>query len=160
MLKISSYSHNSGAVWDRVNYVARDGELEVEAPDGEKLDQVALEQLVADWSDEEARGNRGVIAMSAMVSFSAGVDKEQATEAARQFFGEAFGKNHDYVFAAHEDTKNFHVHVVVRAAGENGQQLRITKADIQELRELFAEKAHEQGIELDASPRWGAGPRG
>ena len=157
MLKISSYSHNSGAVWDRVNYVARDGELEVEAPDGEKLDQVALEQLVADWSDEEARGNRGVIAMSAMVSFSAGVDKEQATEAARQFFGEAFGKNHDYVFAAHEDTKNFHVHVVVRAAGENGQQLRITKADIQELRELFAEKAHEQGIELDASPRWARG---
>ena len=157
MLKISSYSHNSGAVWDRVNYVARDGELEVEAPDGEKLDQVALEQMVADWSDEEMQGNRRVIAMSAMVSFSAGVDKEKATETARQFFGEAFGKNHDYVFAAHEDTKNFHVHVVVRAAGENGQQLRITKADIQELRELLAEKAHEQGIELDASPRWARG---
>ena len=157
MLKISSYSHNSGAVWDRVNYVARDGELEVEAPDGEKLDQVALEQMVADWSAGEGEENRSVIAMSAMVSFSAGVDKEQATETARQFFGEAFGKNHDYVFAAHEDIKNFHVHVVVRAAGENGEQLRITKADIQELRELFAEKAHEQGIELDASPRWARG---
>ena len=157
MIKISSYSHNSGAVWDRVNYVARDGELEVEAPDGEKLDQVALEQMVADWSAGEGEENRSRIAMSAIVSFSAGVDKEQATETARQFFGEAFGKNHDYVFAAHEDTKNFHVHVVVRSHGYDGKQLRIGPDDIQELRELLAEKAHEQGIELDASPRWARG---
>ena len=45
------------------------------------------------------------------------------------------------------------MHVVVQAAGHDGTQLRIGKAEIQALRELFAEKAHEQGIELDARPR-------
>ena len=46
VFKISSYSHSAGAVWDRVNYVARDGELEVEAQDGEALDQGELEAMV------------------------------------------------------------------------------------------------------------------
>ena len=85
------------------------------------------------------------------------MDQAQATEAARQFFREAFAENHDYVFAAHTDTENFHVHVVVEAAGQDGKQLRIGPPDLQALRELFAEKALEQGIELDASPRWARG---
>ena len=42
----------------------------------------------------------------------------------------------------------------------DGQQLRITKDDIQDLQTLLAEKAHEQGIELDASPRWARGLEG
>ena len=157
VFKISSYSHNSGAVWDRVNYVGRDGELEVETANGETLSQVELEQMVEDWSGEtEKRVNRQ-LAMSAVVSFPAGVDQEQATEAARQFFAAAFGENHDYIFAGHTDTKNFHVHVVVEAAGHDGKQLRIQRDDIQDLRMMFADKAHEQGIELDASPRWARG---
>ena len=39
----------------------------------------------------------------------------------------------------------------------DGQQLRIGRADIQDLRCRFAECAQEQGIELDASPRWARG---
>ena len=157
VFKISSYSHSAGAVWDRVNYVARDGELEVEAQDGEALDQVELEAMVDKWEGEAAQRKRGVLAMSAVVSFPSGVGREKATEAARQFFGEAFGRNHDYVFAPHDDAKQFHVHVVVQARGHDGTQLRITKDDIQDLRMLLAEKAREQGIELDASPRWARG---
>ena len=158
VFKISSYSHSAGAVWDRVNYVAREGELEVEDANGEKLtDVVELEQRVDKWEGEAADRKRGVLAMSAVVSFPAGVDQEQATEAARQFFGEAFGRNHDYVFAPHDDAKQFHVHVVVQARGHDGTQLRITKDDLQDLRLLLAEKAREQGIELDASPRWARG---
>lgn len=157
VFKISSYSHSAGAVWDRVNYVARDGELEVEAQDGETLDHVELEAMVDKWEGEAGHRKRGVLAMSAVVSFPAGVNREQATEASRQFFGAAFGRNHDYVFAPHDDAKQFHVHVIVQARGHDGTQLRITKEDIQDLRMLLAEKAREQGIELDASPRWARG---
>ena len=157
VFKISSYSHTAGAVWDRVNYVARDGELAVEAQDGEALDHVELEAMVDKWEGEAGHRKRGVLAMSAVVSFPSGVNREQATEAARQFFGEAFGRNHDYVFAPHDDAKQFHVHVIVQARGHDGTQLRITKEDIQDLRLLLAEKAREQGIELDASPRWARG---
>ena len=95
--------------------------------------------------------------MSAVVSFPAGVDQEQATEAARQFFQEAFADNHDYVFAPHTDAKQFHVHLVVEARGHDGRQLRLNRDDIQDLRLLLAEKARAQGIELDASPRWARG---
>ena len=157
VFKISSYSRSSSAVWDRVNYVARDGEIEVEMPNGEEISQQELERLVEEWSADAEEGGRSQIAMAAVVSFPDGVDKEQATEAARQFFAEAFGKNHDYVFAAHEDAKQFHVHVVVQVAGADGKQLRIRRGDIQDLRVLLAEKAREQGIELDASPRWARG---
>ena len=86
VFKISSYSHSAGAVWDRVNYVARDGELAVEAQDGEALDQAELEAMVDKWEGEAAHRKRGVLAMSAVVYFPSGVDREKATEAARQFF--------------------------------------------------------------------------
>ena len=158
VVKISSFSHSAGAVWDRVNYIGRDGELEVETPTGEKLNQAELEERVESWSMEEGKGREGRrLAMSAVVSFPAGVDEEKATEAGRQFFLEAFADNHDYVFAGHTDAENFHVHVVVQAAGHDGKQIQINKADIQALRMLLAEKSAEQGIELDASPRWARG---
>ena len=157
VFKISSYSHSAGAVWARVEYVTREGELEAEDPNGVRLELDELEAVVEEWERETpaAKGRR--FAMSAVVSFPVGVDEEKATEAARQFFGEAFAANHDYVFAGHRDTEHYHVHVVVQARGHDGEQLRIGREDLQDLRLLFAEKAHEQGIELDASPRWARG---
>ena len=157
VFKISSYSHSAGAVWDRVKYVSREGELEAEGPNGEMRDQEQLERTVEDWNRETAPRARRQYAMSAVVSFPQGVDEEKATEAARQFFREAFADNHDYVFAAHTDAKQFHLHIVVQSAGHDGKQLRIRRDDLQDLRMLLAEKAAEQGIELDASPRWARG---
>ena len=157
VFKISSYSHSGGAVWDRVNYVARDGELEVETSNGEEPSLVELERMVDDWTNDTSERHRRTVAMSAVVSFPSDVDQEQATEAAREFFREAFADNHDYVFAPHTDAKQFHVHIVVEAAGHDGKQLRMTKDALQDLRMLLAEKAREQGIELDASPRWARG---
>ena len=157
VFKISSYSRSGGAVWDRVQYISREGELEVEDPNGEQVaDLVELEQMVDDW--EAGKGTRAKrLAMSAVVSFPAGVDQEKATEAARQFFREAFADNHSYVFAPHADTDQFHVHLLLETRGHDGQQLRLDRDDLQDLRELLAEKAREQGIELDASPRWARG---
>ena len=157
VFKISSYSHSGGAVLGRVQYITREGEVEAEGPNGERLGQAELAHIVDVWSREAAVGRGRRVAMSAFVSFPADEDKEQATEAARQFFRAAFAENHDYVMAVHTDTNNFHVHVVVQMGGHDGKQLRIGRADLQDLRLLFAEKAHEQGIELDASPRWARG---
>ena len=157
VVKISSYSHSAGAVASRLAYIGREGELELEGPTGKLLDEAELAQTVAVWDADTEPGRGRRFAMSALVSFPAGVDQAQATEAARQFFREAFAENHDYVFAAHTDTENFHVHVVVEMAGQDGKQLRIGPPALQAMRELFAEKAREAGIELDASPRWARG---
>jgi len=157
VFKISSYSRSGGAVHGRFQYMTREGAVEAEGPTGARLDQAQLAGRAAAWSEEaDARRTRQV-AMSAVLSFPAAVDEEQATAAARQFFREAFADNHDYVFAGHRDTNNFHVHVVVQSAGLDGKQLRIRRDDLQDLRLLMAEKAAEQGIELDASPRWARG---
>ena len=154
VFKISSYSHSGGALWDRATYIARDGELTVEGPHEERFESLSeVEQFVAEWSTDTEAHQRRRLAMSAIVSFPTGVDQEKATEAARQFFRAAFAENHDYLFAPHADTKHFHVHILVQTAGHDGQQLRINRAELQALRELLAEKAAEQGIELDASPR-------
>ena len=154
VFKISSYSHSGGALWDRANYIARDGEVAVEGPHGEVFERLSeVEQFVAEWSTDTEDHKRRALAMSAVVSFPAGVDQEQATEASRQFCRAAFAENHDYLFAPHADAHHFHVHVLVQTAGHDDTQLRITKAKLHELRELLAEKAAEQGIELDASPR-------
>ncbi len=154
VFKISSYSHSGGALWDRATYIARDGELTVEGPHGERFESLSeVEQFVAEWSTDTEDHRRRRLAMSAIVSFPAGVDQEQATEAARQFFRAAFAENHDYLFAPHADAKHFHVHILVQTAGHDDTQLRINPAELQELRALLAEKAAEQGIALDASPR-------
>ena len=115
VFKITSYRHSAGAVWRRFTYISRAGEVEAEGPNGEGFEPEELEQVLAEW---EGQGKRR-LAMSAFVTFPRGPDEEQATEAARQFFGAAFRDNHDYVFAGHRDTDNYHVHVVRRAMAEN-----------------------------------------
>ena len=145
-------------MWGRFEYISRADEIAVEGPNGEQFGLEELEEKLEEWAADAGRedGARR-LAMSAFVTFPKGVDEEQATEAARKICRAAFGDNHDYVFAPHRDTENFHVHVVVQAAGLDGKQIRIGRADIQDLRIRFAEAAADQGIELDASPRWARG---
>ena len=158
VFKISSYSHGGGAMWDRANYISREGELAVETDDGlQLLDLAEVDEMVSRWAEETPGRQGGRLAMNAVVSFPAGVDQAQATEAARHFLSAAFGDNHEYFFAAHDDTANFHIHVVVKCQGRDGTKLSIGPPELGALRELFAEKAAEQGIELDASPRWARG---
>ena len=157
VFKISSYSRSGGAVWDRVHYISREGELAVEDANGAQLaDLAALEEMVGEW--EERQGKRATrLAMSAVVSFPASVDQEKATAAVRQFFQAAFADTSDYVFAPHADTDQFHVHLLLETRGHDGQQLRLDRAVLHDLRLLLAEQARAQGIELDASPRWARG---
>lgn len=157
VFKISSYSRSGGAVWDRVHYISREGELAVEDANGQQLADLAeLEEMVGEW--EERQGKRATrLAMSAVASFPAGVDQEKATAAARQFFQAAFADTYDYVFAPHADTDQFHVHLLLETRGHDGQLLRLDRAALHDLRLLLAEQARAQGIELDASPRWARG---
>ena len=158
VFKISSYSHGGGVMWDRATYISREGELAVETDDGLQLENLAeVDDMVSRWAEETPGRQGGRLAMNAVVSFPAGVDQAQATEAARHFLSAAFGDNHEYFFAAHDDTANFHIHVVVKCQGRDGTKLSIGPPELGALRELFAEKAGELGIELDASPRWARG---
>ncbi len=158
ILKISSHNKGQGRVRARLRYVSRQGLLSIETDEGitvEGLEEV--DRLVDDWAADFSSRVNSRDTMSLVISMPAGTDEDAAVSAARAFFAETFKENHEYAFAAHDDTDNFHIHLVVKARGRDGKPMRSTRRDPQLWRQGFAEKAREQGIELDASPRYARG---
>jgi hypothetical protein len=82
-----------------------------------------------------------------------GSDPEALRRAVRTVLSKSFS-GHESVFTIHQDRPHPHAHVIVKMRNrESGNQLRINRPEIQQLREAFAEAATEQGVELAASPR-------
>jgi type III secretion system FlhB-like substrate exporter len=81
-----------------------------------------------------------------------GTDRESVKDSARAFAAAQF-RNHQYVFASHEDERHPHVHLIVKAVAHDGIRLNPRKADLQLWRVRFAEQLRERGIEANATPR-------
>jgi hypothetical protein len=73
--------------------------------------------------------------------------------AARKFAREKFALRHRYAMVLHTDRLHPHVHVVVKAEGEESRRLHIDKAMLRAWREDFARLMREQGIAANATPR-------
>ena len=158
VLKISSHNSGQGRVRARLRYISRQGMLAIETDEGltiEGLDEI--DRLVDDWAADFSSRANSRDTMSLVISMPAGTDQEAAVTAAREFFADTFKENHEYVFTGHDDTDNFHIHLVVKARSRDGKPMRATRRDPQLWRQAFAEKAREHGIELDASPRYARG---
>jgi hypothetical protein len=95
--------------------------------------------------------------MNMILSLPRKTDKKCAMEVARQFMKKQFKDNHSYVMAGHDDTDQYHIHVIVKSQGHDGKQLNISKRDLQEWRINYATKARELGVQVDASPRYARG---
>lgn len=162
VLKITSFGRGLGEAKKLTRYIGEQGETKVETDDGSILDTVEeLEKLAEDWSadfsDRKDPNRKARDVMHIVVSVPAGSDHDQTLEAAREFFAEEFGKNHEYAFAAHDETDHFHVHLLVKVRGRDGKQMRSTRKDPDLWRQKFAAKAREKGVNVDASPRWARG---
>lgn len=158
VLKISSHNTGKRRVRARLHYISRDGDLALETDQGitlEGLDEI--DAFVDDWAVDFPNRKNSRDAMSVVISLPAATDPEKATQAAREFLLEAFAENHEYAFTGHDDTDNFHIHVVVKGRGRDGKPMRPTRRDPQLWRQAFAEKARALGLALDASPRFARG---
>lgn len=71
----------------------------------------------------------------------------------RTFAREQFGLQHRYALVLHTDQHHPHVHLAVKAVGENGRRLNIRKATLREWRAGFAEHLRAQGVAANATPR-------
>ncbi|MRK19071.1 hypothetical protein FUT48_00035 [Pseudomonas sp. JG-B] len=91
--------------------------------------------------------------MHLILSMPEGTEPEAVRDATRQFAQRVFGKNHDYVFALHTDTKSPHCHLTVKCQGHDGTRLNPRKADLQRWREEFADQMEQQGYMANATPR-------
>lgn len=157
MVKISGGGKNMRHIKAHMDYISRNGDIEIEDENG---DIHQGKEAVRDVRDAWAKGKIGIPyagekrkeAFNIVLSMPPGTDSQAVKDAAREFAKEQFG-NHQYVFAAHDDEKHPHVHLAVKAVDHDGVRMNPRKGDLQFWREQFAEKLREQGIEANATPR-------
>ena len=139
-----------------LTYITRNGKLQAENERGEKIEGLAaVKEVFQEWGfqtpgDSERRRAQTV---NIVLSMPKGTDAGAVLLAARGFAKGAFGANHQYLLALHDDTDHPHVHLAVKAQGFDLTWLKRTKADLQDWRESFAEKLRDQGVEAEATPR-------
>ncbi|MDP4573466.1 relaxase/mobilization nuclease domain-containing protein [Pseudomonas sp. LPH60] len=157
MVKISGGGKNMRQIKAHMDYISRNGEVEIEDENGQTY---LGKEDVRDVRDAWAKGKIGIPdqgeerkeAFNIVLSMPPGTNRQAVKDAARSFAMSQFD-SHQYIFAAHDDEKHPHVHLAVKAMSKDGVRLNPRKADLQQWRELFAEKLREQGIEANATPR-------
>lgn len=157
MVKISGGGKGISQIKAHFDYISRDGQVELENEEGEVLS--GMESL-RDLRDEWQFGQYGIPeagrckqAFNVVLSMPPGTSREAVKNAARDFATRQFGGNHPYVFAEHTDEAHPHVHLCVKAMGNDGTRLNPRKADLQRWREEFAQSLREQGVAANATRR-------
>src|SRR6266513_6022439 len=158
-------SNNLRSVARHLNYIGRNGKLELETDDGERLQAKDAGQcLLEDWDldlEKDRResnlasvtGRSPKLVHKIMLSMLPGTPAKGVLEAARNFAREEFALKHRYALVLHTDEPHSHVHLVVKAVSEQGMRLNIRKATLREWRREFARHLREQGIAANATER-------
>lgn len=164
IVKITGVDKTMRKVRDHLDYVTRDGKLEITDQDGERTTGRAdLRDIVDQWQHAGGRvANDGTRREAFHVIFSmpAGTDPEAVLGAVRELAADEFA-GHQYVYVLHtfdtdpdpQPSPNPHVHVVVKASRADGTRLNPRKADLQRWRETFAERLRDRGIDATATSR-------
>ena len=141
-----------------------EGELAIETDDGERLTGPDVARnLTEDWnldlqehrrSDLDGRGRHSMkLVHKLMFSMPAGTPPQKVLEAVKNFAREEFVLKHRYVMVLHTDEPHPHVHMVVRAVGEQGERLHIRKATLRGWRQEFARHLRAVGVPANATER-------
>ncbi len=166
MVKVlSKDSNNLRSVARHLNYIGRQGTLELETDDGDRLQgRDAGQQLVENWDldlDQDQKDSRlsagggraPKLVHKIILSMQSGTPEKGVLEAARNFAREEFGLKHRYALVLHTDEPHPHVHLVVKAVSEQVARLNIRKATLREWRRKFARHLRDQGIAANATDR-------
>ena len=161
------HGYGNGVEWG----TARVREL-VTATDGEVRDDTG--RLIGDATQagdliqkkwrKELHSRKGRDVMHLIVSARAGTNSSAFEGAVREFLGQQF-QGHRYVFAVHDpalDPKemaeggkrpHIHAHAIITMRSETGERIETSPQMFREWRSLMAEKAREQGIDMELTDR-------
>lgn len=166
VVKVSGGAKTPLGAIAHLRYIDRDGKLEIETDEGERLKGKGIEKdIAADWELEatsaQARGPyRGKpgrkptkLVHNVILSMPHGTDPRKLLAAGREFAREQFALKHRYLLVLHTDQDHPHVHVVIKALGEDGKRLNIRKPTLREWRTRFAEHLRAQGVAANATER-------
>jgi type IV secretory pathway VirD2 relaxase len=149
-----------------LDYIGREGKLELETDAGERLTgEDAAQRIVDDWDldlEEERPGSWLSVSESArrpklvhklVFSMPSGTPPDKVLGAVRDFAREEFALKHRYAMVLHTDDDHPHVHVVVKAVSEQGERLNIRKETLRRWRAEFARQLRVRGVEANATER-------
>lgn len=158
-------SNDLMAVGKHIDYIGRRGNLELEGDDGERLRGRVGAALLEDWDldidDVRRQGslaaaskrNPPKIVHKLMFSMPPGTPPQKVLTAVRNFAREEFFGQHRYALVLHTDEPHPHVHLVLKAVGEQGVRLNIKKATLRHWRSQFASHLRGLGVAANATER-------
>lgn len=164
LVKISGGGKSMAQIKNHMDYISRNGKLEVEDQDGatvngrDELMELKEEWKVGGFPIPDVSNKRE--AFNIVLSMPEGTPALAVKRAARDFASSEF-PNHQYVMVLHtfdtdpdrEPSKHPHVHLAVKATSLDGTRLNPRKADLQRWREGFARALNEHGVEAAATNR-------
>ncbi len=155
MVKISGNAKSAGHIVAHLEYISRNGKLEVEDEQGQIYqDKSTVTQLANDWGLElQGKRKNSRYTTNIVLSMPAGTEPKAVKQAARAFAHNTFGQNYQYAFALHTDTDSPHVHLMIKNLGFDGKRLHIKNGQPQKWREGFAEELEKLGIAAEATTR-------
>jgi Relaxase/Mobilisation nuclease domain len=157
MVKITGSSMGTRGFKSHIDYISRNGKIELENETGDKLNGTASLRDLRDEHKASQVPYEGTKREFLHVVFSMkeGTNEDKLKTAVAEFCKTEF-PNRRYVMAFHGDTKNPHVHVCVATRDiDRADELRLSprKNDIFRWRQCYAEKLRDQGIDAAASGR-------
>jgi hypothetical protein len=158
MVKVTGRTRDPAHLRAHLDYISRNGGLELETQDGVLVvGRAAVEDLALDWSALQLADPRtrrdAPFSHSIVLSMPTGTNEIALRDAARAFAEHTFAGRHDYVFTLHTDTPRPHVHLSVCSRGDLGERLNPKKADLDLWRQAFAQALRDRGVEAEATPR-------
>ena len=163
---INKGSSTMAGVGGHVDYIGRQGAVELETDEGEVLQGPEVgNALLEDWNLDliQQRGKIDLtpnkpkqpprLVYKLIFSMPAGTPPEKVQAAMRNFAREEFALKHRYVMALHTDEPHPHVHLVLKARSEDGQRLYLRKATLRQWREGFASHLRALAVAANATPR-------
>ena len=166
VIKVTRGATSTAGAIAHLRYIDRNGELDIETDEGERLNGKGIEQeITADWDLDSTRahglgpygGKPGPkptrLVHNVILSMPKGISPQKLLLASRDFAREEFGLKHRYALVLHTDQDHPHVHLVIKAVSEDGKRLNIRKATLRDWRGLFAQHLRERGIAANATER-------
>ena len=156
-VKITGSNSNLGGFAAHVSYISHNGKEELENEDGEiitgRLSEEELQKMWGgDLSTEETGKSKYKENFHIVFSMPPETDRTKFGIAARETVYELFS-GYRFLMAEHSNTAHPHLHVVVKAVGEDGRRLNPKKADLRHWRETFAATLRRHGIKAEATSR-------
>jgi len=156
VVKLASWGSGAASARDQLDYISREGELELEMSDGTTIEsREEIRDLVDEWSDRfsHRRDGKARNTVHFVLSTPPETDRAATLKAARDWAQETFGEKHEYALVAHNDTDHPHVHIVAEVKGRDRSRFTVGPSDFHDMRERFAEKCRDRGIEMNATRR-------